>query len=193
MCFNDGRDWSFTAVYVSPQDYLRRTLWTELMHIASSLQGEWLVAGDFNDIASPDEKKGGVVASQRKCSLFLDRINAYNLLDLGAVGAKFTWRGPLFNGHSRIFERLDRALCNNEWRFRFPNAVVRVLPRVTFSDHHPLLIFPHGMAAGPALPKFRFENAWVLHPSYHEIILQNWSNDGLLDQNLKNLEAELSI
>ncbi|MCI20117.1 hypothetical protein A2U01_0041278 [Trifolium medium] len=39
------------------------------------------------------------------------------LIDIGAMGTKFTWRGPLLNGHSRIFERLDRALSNDEWFF----------------------------------------------------------------------------
>lgn len=27
----------------------------------------------------------------------MDRINKCELIDLGAVGAKFTWRGPLYN------------------------------------------------------------------------------------------------
>lgn len=44
----------------------------------------------------------------------------------------------MLEGYERIFEKLDRALCCNERRLSFPEAIVRVLPRV--NSHHPLLI-----------------------------------------------------
>ncbi|CAL5355341.1 unnamed protein product [Camellia sinensis] len=40
-------------------------------------------------------------------------------------------------------ERLDRALCNEEWRTMFPEASVCVLPR-TYSDHSPLVVYTQG-------------------------------------------------
>lgn len=43
-----------------------------------------------------------------------------------------------------MFERLDRASNNDLWRLLFPGAVVKVLPRLEFSDHHPILIALHG-------------------------------------------------
>lgn len=43
-------------------------------------------------------------------------------------------------GGIRIYERLDGALRNDEWRVLFPDAQVRVLPRMEFSDHHPIII-----------------------------------------------------
>ncbi|MCH79273.1 endonuclease/exonuclease/phosphatase family protein [Trifolium medium] len=114
----------FSSVYASPREEGRHELWRELKNISRGMVGEWLLAGDFNDISHPSEKKGGIPAQQRRCNTFVDRINDCKLMDCGATGPKFTWRGPVFQNDDRIFERLDRALSNDEWRLGFPNAVV---------------------------------------------------------------------
>lgn len=142
---------------------LRRCLWTELNSFARQNREAWLVAGDFNDIAFPCEKKGGAPANLRKCNNFLDRINACELIDIGAIGSRFTWRGPLWSGYSRIFERLDRAMCNAKCRTQFPDAFVKVLARVDFSDHHPILISLQSNLGNPLSRPFRFESAWLMH------------------------------
>ncbi|KAF5934116.1 hypothetical protein HYC85_030287 [Camellia sinensis] len=41
-------------------------------------------------------------------------------------------------------ERLDRAMCNSDWRTMLPEATVRVLPRA-YSDHSPLIVYTQGM------------------------------------------------
>lgn len=189
--FADEDDWLFTAVYASPRDELCRELWRDLYNIGTGMPDAWLIASDFNDIATPTEKKAGAPVCLRKCQLFSDRINNCNLLDLGAIGSNFTWRGPLFNGQSRIFERLDLALSNSEWRIRFSQAVVKVLPRVGFSDHHPLLVMPSGVSVRPREPKFRFENSWTTHPTYHDMVLHSWSAGGTFTHHLQSLEGEL--
>jgi hypothetical protein len=151
----------------------------------------WLVAGDLNDVMSQDEKKGGVPVSSRRCNIFLDNINACNLIDLGAVGLKFTWKGPLFNGHERIFERLDRALGNDEWRLLFPEAVVKVLPRIDFSDHHPIMVLLNGVQPMAKRNKFRFEKAWMYHEKYNELIENKWHVKPHIKDKTKFMEDEL--
>lgn len=37
-------------------------------------------------------------------------------MDVQSYGQRFTWRGPLIPGYESIFERLDRDLCNANWR-----------------------------------------------------------------------------
>jgi len=64
-----------------------------------------------------------------KCDIFIDNINTCDLGCLGAVSANFTCLGPLFNGRYRIFERLDHALCNDDWRLGFADAMVKVFHR----------------------------------------------------------------
>lgn len=55
------RRWKFffTAIYASPMDVIRATLWSDLSRIAMGMVDPWLVARDFNDIAASSEKKGG--------------------------------------------------------------------------------------------------------------------------------------
>ncbi|MCH90293.1 endonuclease/exonuclease/phosphatase family protein [Trifolium medium] len=112
MCYSDCR--GFTGGILIAW----KELWQKLLNISRNIHGSWPVAGDFNDTVFPDEKKGGAVVSIRKCNIFLNNINACKLMDVGSVGARFTWMGPLYQGQSRIFERLDRALCNDEWRLQ---------------------------------------------------------------------------
>jgi hypothetical protein len=150
--YKNENSWFFTPIYASSCEENRRLLWEDLMSIANNMNDAWLVAGDFNDIACGDENKGGAAVSMRKCNKFQERINACYLLDLGAMGHKFTWRGPIYHGGQRIYERLDRALGNERWRLSFPDGCVRVLARLDFSDHHPLLITPKN-APHPVAPR----------------------------------------
>jgi hypothetical protein len=173
ISFSGSPIWNFTAVYASPREELRMEGWQKLQNISRSIAGGWMIAGDFNDIATPEEKKGGALVSARRCNNFLDNINACKLMDMGSVGTKFTWRGPLVHGHERIFERLDRTLCNDEWRVMFPEAIVRVLPRIEFSDHHPIIILLQGAQTMSRKSKFRFEKAWMFHDSYTETLKQH--------------------
>jgi hypothetical protein len=148
----------------------------------------WLLAGDFNDIMCAEEKRGGVAASTRKCNIFKDRIDVCKLMDIGAMGPKFTWRGPLYHGGQRIYERLDRALCNSHWRLLFPDGYVKVLPRMDFSDHHPILISPKEVPHPIAPRQFRFESAWLLEKTYLNMMKQSWNQDNSMSANLNNVE-----
>jgi hypothetical protein len=113
------------------------------------------------------------------------------LLDCGAIGPKFTWRGPTFRDGERIFERLDRALSNDEWRLGFPNAIVKVLPRVNFSDHHPLLIALYGDVCVPRIHYFKFESAWLLEESYDDMLKACWKDTTSIKENLTTLSHDI--
>jgi len=55
----DMDHWFLTVVYASPREHERRETWNQIRNIASTISGPWLVMGDFNEIASPNEKKRG--------------------------------------------------------------------------------------------------------------------------------------
>jgi hypothetical protein len=186
-----GKLFFFSPVYASPREEGRHELWRELKNISRGMVGEWLLAGDFNDIAHPSEKRGGIPAQQRRCDKFVDRINECNLIDCGASGPKFTWRGPTFQNGDRIFERLDRALSNDDWRLGFPNAAVKVLPRVNFSDHHPMIIALFGFDYIQRPRYFKFEGAWLLEESYVEMLEACWSGTNSIQERLSNLAHDI--
>ncbi|XP_028790434.1 uncharacterized protein LOC114746384 [Neltuma alba] len=131
--------WIFTAVYASPRERERRDMWLELHRISLTMNMPWLVAGDFNDITGEEEQRGEGKINENKCRRFSININRCRLIDLGSEGPKYTWKGPMVQYASRLYKRLDRALCNVEWRHLFGETVVKVGPCVN-SNHHPLLI-----------------------------------------------------
>ncbi|XP_058765200.1 uncharacterized protein LOC131638650 [Vicia villosa] len=107
--------------------------------------------------------------------------------DLNTKGPKFTWRGPLYHGGQHIYEKLDRALINDKWNILFPEAFVKVLVRVEFSDHHPILInFCEDKVLHKNRP-FRFENAWMLNDTYDTMLKESWRGENSFLKNLQNV------
>lgn len=54
-----------------------------------------VVGKDFNDILHLSEKIGGLLTSLRRCTLFQQCINNYDLIDTGCSGYPYTLRGLL--------------------------------------------------------------------------------------------------
>ncbi|KAI9081684.1 hypothetical protein K1719_036338, partial [Acacia pycnantha] len=115
-----------TFVYAIPRSELKQSLWQELLSLSSSMSGSWVLAGDFNDILSADERTGGVGVNFSRIDLFQNRILSCDLSDLGFHGPKFTWRGPQSFNCSRLYERLDRALGNTNFLSEFSACSVQV-------------------------------------------------------------------
>ncbi|KAL7201449.1 hypothetical protein ACSBR1_033199 [Camellia fascicularis] len=167
-------EWMLAVVYASPNPRIRDELWDNLEAIAQNNQLPWLLVGNFNDHTSPEEKKsfstnqnlGQSLSRSRK---FVNNINSCNLIDLGCTGPSLTWSNNR-QGWAKTLIRLDRALCNTEWRTRFPKSFVRNLPR-TYSDYSPMLVctqgkFPHN----PSTRQFKFEAAWIAHEDFRGFV-----------------------
>lgn len=54
-----GVTWKLMGFYGNPDERLRGASWDLLRRLANEHMGPWLVIGDFNEIASSFEKKGG--------------------------------------------------------------------------------------------------------------------------------------
>ncbi|KAI9117578.1 hypothetical protein K1719_011744 [Acacia pycnantha] len=104
-------------------------LWSELRKFAFSMVDPWAVIGDFNDIALSTERTGGLSSQSARYTLFSDRMRDCNLIDLGAVGPKFTWKGPKLRGQCRLFERLDRVIANMDFISAFTDCSVQFFPK----------------------------------------------------------------
>ncbi|KAJ4825017.1 hypothetical protein Tsubulata_050912 [Turnera subulata] len=149
----DGVFFMLTAIYASPQNKWRRYLWRNLASLAEQITVPWLLAGDFNAVLSGDERKDRSGRPGVADNEFQNCVNQSRLMDLGAIGSKFTWKGG--GRHAR----LDRFLCNDLWRLAFQNAIVFHLP-LACSDHRPILI-KDGVAAPPRAHRpFRCNLSW---------------------------------
>ncbi|XP_072087424.1 uncharacterized protein [Arachis hypogaea] len=141
-----GRRWICSAVYGSPQATTRVELWSHLLDIGLCIQDPWVVVGDFNDILSVHEVKGGNYYSTRS-SVFASTLDSCGLFDLTTSGRRFTW-----------FQ-----------------AFVEVLSR-SHSDHCPLLIRCQEVPIKKENRPFRFQAAWATHPDYKAIVQKSWNS-----------------
>ncbi|KAG8474224.1 hypothetical protein CXB51_033548 [Gossypium anomalum] len=164
-------------VYGSPNSQKRKQLWEALKCIVPMDGTPWLAIGDFNIILSSYEKIRGRVIGKR-CALFSDFIDTLGLHDLGFSGPNFTWN------RGRVFERLDRAICNNAWSLKFLSLRLVHLQKLK-SDHRPLLLslLPHEQFSTGR--PFHFLAGWVKHPGFSGFVKKNWE----FQENLSSTQA----
>ncbi|XP_016206969.1 uncharacterized protein LOC107647406 [Arachis ipaensis] len=88
----NNHSWMLTAIYASPQERTRRSLWSELRTIATCMSKAWLLVGDFNEIMCASEKKGGGRTDLHACAKFKKWIDDCCLIDLGYIGPNLLGR-----------------------------------------------------------------------------------------------------
>jgi hypothetical protein len=74
-----------------------------------------------------------------------------------------------------IFEKLDRILVSTEWEVKYPQAMVRALPRGIL-DHTPLLL-DTGTPSHPKAFRFKVELAWLFKDGLHEKVKEVWQRE----------------
>ncbi|KAG8479043.1 hypothetical protein CXB51_029683 [Gossypium anomalum] len=121
----------------------------------------WLAIGDFNAILDPCEKQGGRV-NRKRCALFGEFMDSIGLQDLGFSGPNFTWN------RGGIFERLDRAICDDAWCLEFPLSKVLHLQKLK-SDHRPLKLTLLPETRHFSKRPFQFLAGWVEHSGFLDV------------------------
>ena len=96
----------FTGLYGYAATADRIETWDLLRTLASQSDSPWIVAGDYNEVLCLADKSGGPPRGAAQMNRFRQALVDCDLLDMGFVGARFTWA----NRHTK--ERLDRA-CQN--------------------------------------------------------------------------------
>ncbi|KAL3617220.1 hypothetical protein CASFOL_038967 [Castilleja foliolosa] len=125
-----------TTIYAPCNPSKKSAFWDLIDAFNISDNSSWLMVGDFNDITSQSEKKGGLpYASSSKHSLY-DNLDSLGLIDLGFAGNPFTWSNQR-TGSANIQQRLDRAVANCNWISLFPKAIITHLPAIA-SHHSPI-------------------------------------------------------
>ncbi|KAL0355952.1 UNVERIFIED_CONTAM: putative mitochondrial protein [Sesamum radiatum] len=141
-----------------------------------------MIAGDFNEILNNSEKQGGRPRPVWQIRRFREALTLADVYDLGFDGGPFTW----CNRHQEpdtIYERLDRACADPEWRSKFPNTVVKHIPIFSF-DHSVLLINTknNNTSARPKHKPFCFEATWASSPECEHVVREGWTSGQGLHQ-----------
>ncbi|KAL0014673.1 hypothetical protein SO802_001742 [Lithocarpus litseifolius] len=148
--------WIFTAIYGSPRHRERCMLWENLYVVANIHNLSWIIAGDFNELMSNDDKFGGRPVNLSRALSFKECMDACNMADLEFQGPRFTWS----NGHSvssLIQEMLERFFANPDWCMLYPEAQVSHLTRC-FSKHCPVLLDLHPQSNFRLEKPFKFQS-----------------------------------
>ncbi|XP_031119046.1 uncharacterized protein LOC116022462 [Ipomoea triloba] len=183
--------WVLSIVYGSPNQSLRRKLFSELNSIDFRPQTCWLACGDFNSVISTEEVSNTSCFNSSRCFDFRNWIFREGLIDMGFVGTKFTWMRGI---DSSTFKgaRLDRALSNANWKTRFPQAIVEHLPMIN-SDHSPLLVSCNPTPEVSGTRPFRFNLAWSTHEDFMNFVRRSWADDKHLEENKNAMAKALPI
>jgi hypothetical protein len=171
-----GSRWRLTGFYGEPAWEDRHQSWSSLRDLSSRPLLPWLVLGDFNEILFSDEKEGGNPRPARMMQEFRDCLMDCELHDMGYVGDKFTW------SRADVKERLDRAVCNAEWRLMFPMAGVTNAQHHR-SDHRPVIVnieFHDENLVRRRSGGKKFEARWLAEESVNEIVKTAWEKAKLL-------------
>ncbi|XP_019171913.1 PREDICTED: uncharacterized protein LOC109167347 [Ipomoea nil] len=190
VCMLGQTPWYLASVYGSLAHHLRRRLWNDLRQVERGFSGPWLAAGDFNTVLNKDETSNYSSFSSYRSADFGTWIQDEGLIDLGFTGAKLTW---VKNGNAESIKgaRLDRALCNTEWRTRFPGAKVTHLARIA-SDHAPLFLHVDGERQKVPRAPFVFQAAWLTHTGVNEVVERAWNSDRGVLENTRRVASELA-
>ncbi|KAL0449426.1 UNVERIFIED_CONTAM: hypothetical protein Slati_1499000 [Sesamum latifolium] len=78
--------WRFTGFYGNPEAAKRKESWNVLRRLAQVSIRLWLVAGDFNEILSQQEKQGMLPRAQWQINDFRTCLHKSDLHDLGFEG-----------------------------------------------------------------------------------------------------------
>ena len=112
------------------------------------------------------QKLGGSTTI-RGASNFLDWKLRNILLDIPHQGVNYTWTNNRTKDEV-IYERIDKAFCNPDWKDTFPEAKIWSLP-ILLSDHSPIILHLKPQHLNRL-------DAWSLsHEEVGEIISQEWS------------------
>ncbi|XP_061350360.1 uncharacterized protein LOC133295534 [Gastrolobium bilobum] len=156
---HNSQPFLFSAIYANPRVEKRSELWEVLKRWQHEFDEPWLVAGDFNEILSADEKKGGAPVDMGRCRSFA------SVLDECVSSWILVAQGLFSPGRGQM---------------------VQVLPRSN-SDHNPLLIVLSPVNQEWEDRPFRFFPPWLEHPGFKIMLEEEWRKSGGTMSNLMGL------
>ncbi|XP_022014025.1 uncharacterized protein LOC110913508 [Helianthus annuus] len=150
---------------VAPNEAVnRRAVWTEILGVKNSLQGLWVMMGDFNEVRNAGERMNSEFI-EANADAFNQFILSAGLVEYNMGGGNFTY----ISDNGKKLSKLDRFLVCLGFREQWPNASVLALDRVA-SDHRPIVLSTVQTDFGH-IP-FRFFNSWFEYPGFVSYVLQ---------------------
>jgi exonuclease III len=130
-----GPDWWLTSVYGPVADAEKLEFLDELRSVGGSIQGPWLVTGDFNMIYRAQDKSNDRL-DRRLMGQFWHFLNDMALKELHLSGQLYTWSNECIHP---MLDHINCAFVSKEWDDIFPRSDLLALPTIC-SKHAPLIL-----------------------------------------------------
>lgn len=156
-------------VFMESRSGKKHLSWEYLHNLHQQANLPWMVAGDFNEVLYSHEKEGGAPRPMHMMQSFRDALVDCELYDMGFAGDPFTWR------RRRLWERLDRAVCNGQFHGLFLHARV-INADHTKSDHRPIFVDTEGEVTGGQQRVYhkKFESRWLQEENMVQLVSEAW-------------------
>ena len=99
-----------SCVYGNPASHLRPLVWERISRIGVVRKEPWCMIGDFNEILSNSEKRGGPLRVESSFLPFRNLLATCDMYEVGSSGNGFTWGGTRNNQWIQC--KLDRCFGN---------------------------------------------------------------------------------
>lgn len=190
-CLRTSKVFFASFIYGLNKIVERRPLWDNLKHVGSTISEPWVLLGDFNNVLSQEDKKGGLEVKNYETRDFVDCVGHLDLTDMRSLGCFYTWMSPT------VCNKLDRVMVNPEWINSAYHGVTEYLAPGCVSDHTlsvVSLLEPRFFKKKP----FKFFNMWAISERFGGIVADKWNYLGegtaqfRLKQTLNNLKGPLT-
>lgn len=174
---NEG-DFYLSFVYGHPNPSLRNHLWERLERTHTIRKGSpWLIMGDFNEIMSNREKRGGRIRSEASFQDMRRMVRCRNFSDLKSIGDWFSWAGERRTHHVTCC--LDHTMANPEWHELFPASETEFL-EFGESDHRPLVTYISDQKE-ERRGRFHYDSRVTQKEGFKETVLRAWNHQRLFE------------
>ena len=94
--------------------------WDHLEELKNVIDVSWCLVGNFNELATPNEKNGGKILPNSKYQRLNNFIATINAESIQVNGNLFTWKKRIDT--NLIYERLDRSICVKDCSTIYPKT-----------------------------------------------------------------------
>lgn len=181
---HNASKWVLTCVYApcTPEGRSSFLDWLQNVHMDPGT--DWIILGDFNLIRKLEDrnKPGGDLNDIFR---FNAAISLLGVNEIVLQGRKYTWSNMQ---PSPLLEKIDWVFTSNSWTLSYPSTTVTALD-MNPSDHCPCVV-----QISTHIPKntvFRFENHWLKHQDYQNVLSHSWAITHSEPDSAKLLTAKL--
>ncbi|KAG2295020.1 hypothetical protein Bca52824_041689 [Brassica carinata] len=153
----------------------RQEVWDRLVEIGLRRNEPWLLAGDFNELMSNEDKLGGAVREESSFWDFRDMARSCKIRELRSSGNPLSWGG--WRELVWVQCRLDRCFGNDVWFNLFPRSSVEY-GDMWGSDHRHMLIGFVLEQRELKRGRFYLDNRLLHRQGFEEVVVQGWGDSG---------------